>query len=116
MIAASAYNMISFLIMFFVFIFMQAGVFQAITTKMTLRGEIIVNRVDFGDDPVWYRNYITFVKQYWDTALFAIGNLDINEYFETLNSVEMYMLFWGILGNILIMLNLLIAIVSEAYD
>ena len=47
----------------------------------------------------FYSYYLdNFAKSYWKSLLFAIGNLDIYEEFESYNSTETILSFIGVLA------------------
>ena len=77
MIGTSVGDLINFLKLFFIAIFLFAGAFHAGYYLQILRGDIVINRVDLANQSALERFLDEYLKQWQVSLLVAIGNIDI---------------------------------------
>ena len=115
MIIACIDQMWYFIMIFLIGVFLFADTFSAVWHNMLLRGDLIIEREDFNfEDLDFYDRFLKpYLEQWHISFLTALGEFDpsLGSYDES----EWLFFFLCAIFNITLLLNLLIAIISQTH-
>ena len=113
MIVESLYELQYFLIVFFVGVFLFADTFQAMSERLILRGDLDYDKQIYNEQNNYERFFKPYLEQWQLSFLVAIGDIDND--FDNYDVFEFIALFACAIFNITLLLNLVIAIISQTH-
>ena len=104
--------MIPFMVVLFIGVFAFADAFESIDQVLRIRGDIETPEQD-PDASEYEKYFLPYVKAWQKSFLYAMGEFDGN--LEFFRESDWLVFFFSSLFNLIVLLNLLIAIISDEY-
>lgn len=112
MIIACIKDMTVFMIVLFVGVFAFADAFSSINKVLELNGSIEIEEIP-EDASIYLKYYQVYIVSWQNSYLFALGEFGDN--LEFYRESDWLVFFIATIFNIILLLNLLIAIISDTY-